>query len=141
MSDPVPTVLTGVHVAGRDDRLSHIELRHGAEPKKEDAMTEAQFAELKAMLEPIAEVAAMQLAEYRRREAEKAEWEAKAAQEKADADAKAEAEEAERQAKIVADKRAAAEKQKAEREADLAGRAEEAAAAAEAAGLKDKTKD
>lgn len=138
MSDPVPTVLTGVHVAGRDDRLSHIELRHGAEPKKEDEdMTEAQFAELKAMLEPIAEVAAMQLAEYRRREAERVEWEAKEAAAKAEA----KAEEDERQAKIVADKRAAAEKEQAEAAAAEKKRADDAAAAAKASAKKDETKD
>ncbi len=71
-----PTILTGTHAGVRDER-THIERRHDPVSPPEATMTAEQFAELKAMLEPISEIAKLILAE-------RADAEAKAESKKGD---------------------------------------------------------
>lgn len=54
--------MTSVRV-DRTDRRSNLEMRHGA-IAREPMMTAEQFAELKALLEPISRCATLMMAEY-----------------------------------------------------------------------------
>ncbi len=68
-----PTILTGTHAGLRDDR-THIDLRDAPVPPKETPMTDEQFEQLKALLEPVSEMAKMMLA-VRKAEQEEADAE------------------------------------------------------------------